>query len=75
MQKIKLTDGCPNQCKYCYETPEMKYYPMPEITDNEIQILDMNFLANPNAKDHIKKFRKMCRKHNQLVRFKIDPEY
>lgn len=25
--------------------------------------------------DQIKKFRKMCRKHNQIVRFKIDPEY
>lgn len=25
--------------------------------------------------EQIKKFRKMCRKHNQLVRFKIDPEY
>ena len=25
--------------------------------------------------EHIKKFRAMCRKHNQLVRFKIDPEY
>lgn len=25
--------------------------------------------------EHIKKFRAMCRKHNQLVLFKIDPEY
>jgi len=25
--------------------------------------------------DQIKRFRRMCRKHNQLVRFKIDPEY
>ena len=25
--------------------------------------------------EQIKKFRRMCRKHNQMVRFKIDPEY
>ena len=52
-QKIKLTDGCPNGCQYCYE-PKIptKYYPMPEIKEKEIQILDMNFLSNPEWEKH-----------------------
>lgn len=53
MQKIKLTDGCPNNCSYCYEPKEMTFYGMPDIYDREVQILDMNFLANPNAKEYI----------------------
>ena len=48
MKQIKFTDGCPNQCSYCYEPKEMKYYD-PIIESNELQILDMNFLANPDA--------------------------
>lgn len=55
MQKIKLTDGCPNGCQYCYapKTP-IKYYDMPEIKDHEIQILDMNFLSNPKCLEYMK---------------------
>ena len=53
-QKIKLTDGCPNGCHYCYE-PKVptKYYDMPELKEEYIQILDMNFLSNPSAYYHI----------------------
>lgn len=49
MRQIQFTSGCPNACQYCYEPKEMRYYD-PEIPDDpEIQILDMNFLANPKA--------------------------
>jgi len=48
MKQIKFTDGCPNQCSYCYEPKEMKYH-HPLIPLNEdIQIQDMNFLSNPD---------------------------
>ncbi len=51
MNKIKFTDGCPNQCKYCYEPKQIKTYdPQIPITNELIQILDMNFLCNPRAK-------------------------
>lgn len=50
MNQIKFTDGCPNQCEYCYEPKEMKYYHPNVPYSDFIQILDMNFLANPNAK-------------------------
>ena len=50
MNKIQFTSGCPNNCSYCYEPEEIKCF-NPEIPkDKEIQILDMNFLANPNAR-------------------------
>jgi hypothetical protein len=53
-QRIKLTDGCPNSCQYCYEPNKaVKYYDMPIIKEKEIQILDMNFLSNPNWREYV----------------------
>lgn len=50
MQKILLTEGCPNGCAYCYEPKkEFKTFESPIIHDVDCQIMDMNFLANPNA--------------------------
>ncbi|MCD4759818.1 radical SAM protein [archaeon] len=58
MKQIQFTSGCPNACSYCYEPKEMKYYD-PEIpTDKEVQILDMNFLANPRAVEILKSLPK-----------------
>ena len=48
MKKIQFTKGCPNQCSYCYETAEMEYFNPDIPKDNQIRILDMNFLSNPN---------------------------
>lgn len=52
IQKIKFTDGCPNGCLYCYE-PKVEpkyYYPNWDKSSKDlIQILDMNFLSNPQA--------------------------
>jgi len=53
MKKIQFTSGCPNNCQYCYEPKEVKQvlpynYPLLE-KEKEFQILDMNFLANPDA--------------------------
>lgn len=48
MKQIQFTSGCPNNCQYCYEPQEIKTF-KPEIPkDKDIQILDMNFLANPD---------------------------
>lgn len=52
MKQIQFTKGCPNDCSYCYEPKEMEYYD-PEIPMNEeVQILDMNFLVNPDFRGH-----------------------
>ena len=53
-QRIKLTDGCPNHCKFCYEPKEIKTYPLPKYLGTDVQILDMNFLANPQAREILK---------------------
>jgi len=57
--KIQFTSGCPNSCSYCYEPKEIKTF-NPEIPETKelIQILDMNFLANPQAKDILKRIPK-----------------
>ena len=48
-QWIRITEGCPNQCPYCYEPKEYKIFGVPEITRNEVKIMDMNLLAKPEA--------------------------
>jgi len=58
MKRIQFTSGCPNNCTYCYEAKEIKTF-NPEIPkDKVIQILDMNFLANPKAKEILKSLPK-----------------
>ena len=62
IQKLKFTDGCPNGCEYCYE-PKVKFkYRNVEVSDlpiqKDVQILDMNFLANPLWKDILFKLPK-----------------
>jgi len=54
MKQIQFTKGCPNGCKYCYEEQEIITYDPLIPKDKEIQILDMNFLANPKAKEILK---------------------
>lgn len=49
MKQIQFTSGCPNNCSYCYEPKEMKYFKPKIPMDQPIQILDMNFLANPDT--------------------------
>ena len=29
-QWIRITEGCPNQCPYCYEPEEMKFFGGPQ---------------------------------------------
>jgi hypothetical protein len=58
MKQIQFTSGCPNQCKYCYEPKEIKVYDPIIPYQEEVQILDMNFLANPRAKEILKSLPK-----------------
>lgn len=66
MKSIKFTDGCPNGCAFCYEKKDMVFYD-PEIPVGEdIQVLDMNFLANPRFR-HIARFLGFKSKSVELV--------
>lgn len=48
-QWIRLSQGCPNECPFCYEPPEQKWFTIPIIERNIIKIMDMNILSQPNA--------------------------
>lgn len=48
-QWIRITEGCPNSCPYCYEPKEFKVFEIPEIVRNKVKIMDMNLLAKPEA--------------------------
>lgn len=52
-QMIETCNGCPNNCEYCKEPKEMVVFDIPEIKQNYVRILDMNFLAQPRAKERI----------------------
>ncbi len=57
LQRIELHRGCPwaNIHDYCYEPFKHEDFPIPKLTKNQVQILDMNFLARKDALDVIKK--------------------
>ena len=54
-QWIRITEGCPHNCPYCYEPQEFKVFGIPEIVRNDVKIMDMNLLAKPEALDILKK--------------------
>lgn len=56
VQRIELHRGCPwaNVHDYCYEPFEHEDFPIPELTMNQVQILDMNFLARKGVLDIIR---------------------
>lgn len=55
-QRIELHRGCPwaKVHDYCYEPFEHEDFPIPELTKNQVEILDMNFLARKDALNIIK---------------------
>ena len=53
-QWIRITDGCPNGCEYCYAPKELMVYPIPEIIRNSVKIMDMNLLVQEGALNIIK---------------------
>ncbi len=54
-QRIRLTEGCPHNCPYCYEPKEIKIFDIPEIVRNNVGIIDMNLLCKEEALGSIKK--------------------
>ena len=53
-QWIRLTEGCPHNCPWCYEPKEQKVFKIPEIEKNDVGIIDMNFLCKENALNILK---------------------
>lgn len=48
-QWIRLTEGCPHNCPFCYEPQEYKIFAIPKIIRKDVKIMDMNLLAKPEA--------------------------
>jgi hypothetical protein len=48
-QRIRITEGCVNNCPQCYEPTELKIFGIPEIVRNKVSISDMNLLCKPEA--------------------------
>lgn len=53
-QWIRLTEGCPHNCPYCYEPTQIKIFPIPEIERNTVKIMDMNLLCKSESIDLIR---------------------
>ena len=53
-QWIRITEGCPHNCPYCYEPTEIKVYGIPEIVRNDVKIMDMNLLCKRVSLDFIR---------------------
>lgn len=53
-QWIRISEGCPHNCPYCYEPIEIKTYGIPEIVRNEVSVMDMNLLCKSEALEIIK---------------------
>lgn len=48
-QWIRITEGCPNNCPFCYEPQEIKVFDIPEIVRNKVKIMDMNLLCKKES--------------------------
>lgn len=48
-QWIRLSQGCPNRCPFCYEPSQQIMFPTPRIERNNVKIMDMNFLVQPGV--------------------------
>ncbi len=48
-QWIRLSEGCPHNCPWCYEPQENKIFDIPSIETNDVGIIDMNLLCKENA--------------------------
>jgi len=53
-QWIRLSQGCPHNCPWCYEPQDYEVYDVPEIKKNVVGIIDMNLLCKPEALEIIK---------------------
>lgn len=52
-QWIRISQGCPNQCPFCYEPPQMELFSIPLIKRNLVKIMDMNLLAQKGSLTYI----------------------
>jgi hypothetical protein len=69
-QWIRITEGCPHNCPYCYEPQEIKLFAIPEIVRNKVKIMDMNLLCKPEAHGIIEALKNK-RVNGKRVRYEL----
>lgn len=69
-QWIRISQGCPNGCVFCYEPPREIVFPVPKIERNHVKIMDMNLLSKPEALHIIKNLAKI-RVDNRVVYYEL----
>ena len=58
-QWIRISEGCPHNCPFCYEPREIKLFEIPRITRRFVKIMDMNLLCKPESLEIIKQLGKV----------------
>jgi len=72
-QTIRLSEGCPNGCPFCreaFENPELKIFEIPEITRNDVHILDMNLLCHSEALEIIRELGRR-KVNNKVIHYEL----
>lgn len=69
-QWIRITEGCPHNCSWCYEPQEIKVFDIPEIKRNKVGIIDMNLLCKHQALEIISKLGEI-RVNNKVVYYEF----
>jgi len=69
-QWVRLTEGCPNNCPFCYEPTEIKVFGIPKIVRNNVKIMDMNLLCKKEVLNIIVELGKK-RVNNKVVHYEL----
>ena len=69
-QWIRISQGCPNNCPFCYEPPEEIVFPVPTIERNSVKIMDMNLLSKLKAPDILVKLAE-TRVNSRVVYYEL----
>lgn len=69
-QWIRISQGCPNNCEFCYEPPQNQVFPIPKIERNLVKIMDMNLLSQEQAIDIIR-YLGTFRVKNKVIHYEL----
>ncbi len=69
-QWIRISQGCPNRCDFCYEPPQMVEFHIPKIARNLVKIMDMNILAQATTLERIE-YLSWQRVNNKVIHYEL----
>lgn len=69
-QWMRISQGCPNKCPFCYEPSEQKLFEIPTIERNLVKIMDMNLLSQEGASGIIHRLGQK-KVNNKVVHYEL----